>query len=71
MKQKLTPAQLDEVIEGYCDRVVNEMDIKSMEQMLYDMLVDSFRFHTESDIKELIISVYGEEYYNELVENLE
>lgn len=70
MKKKLTPGQLDEVIESYCDRVVNEMDIKSMEQMLYDMLVDSFKFQTESDIKELIISVYGEDYYNELVENL-
>ena len=36
----LTPQQLDEVIEKYCDRVVDEMDTKSMEQMLYDLLAD-------------------------------
>jgi len=36
----LTPAQLDEVIEQYCNRVVDEMDTMSMEQMLYDLLLE-------------------------------
>jgi hypothetical protein len=66
----LTPAQLDEIIEKYCDRVVDEMDIKSMEQMLYDMLVDSFQQSCEHDMKELISAIYDEGYWKELVESV-
>lgn len=65
----LTPAQLDEVIEQYCNRVVDEMDTKSMEQMLYDLLLESFSQSNENDMEELICSIYGEEYYKELVES--
>jgi hypothetical protein len=65
----LTPAQLDEIIEGYCNRVVDEMDTKSMEQMLYDLLLESFSQSSENDMEELICSIYGEEYYQELVDS--
>lgn len=63
----LTPEQLNSVIESYCDRVVDEMDIKSMERMLYDLLVDSFDQSSENDMESLICSVYGEEYWDKLV----
>jgi hypothetical protein len=66
----LTPQQLDEVIEQYCNRVVDEMDMKSMEQMLYDLLVESFSQTNENDMEELITSIYDEEYWQELVENV-
>lgn len=66
----LTPQQLDEVIEKYCDRVVDEMDTKSMEQMLYDLLVESFSQSNQNDMEELITSIYDEEYWQELVEDV-
>lgn len=66
----LTPQQLDEVIEKYCDRVVDEMDKKSMEQMLYEMLVDSFQSANQHDMEDLITSIYDEEYWQELVEDV-
>lgn len=66
----LTPAQLDQIIEGYCNRVVDEMDMKSMEQMLYDLLLESFSQTNENDMEELICSIYGEDYYKELVESV-
>jgi hypothetical protein len=66
----LTPAQLDEIIEVYCNRVVDEMDTKSMEQMLYDLLLESFSQTNENDMEELICSIYGEEYYQELVDSV-
>jgi phosphoribosylformimino-5-aminoimidazole carboxamide ribonucleotide (ProFAR) isomerase len=66
----LTPQQLDEVIEKYCDRVVDEMDTKSMEQMLYEMLVDSFQSANQHDMEDLITSIYDEEYWQELVEDV-
>lgn len=66
----LTSEQLNELIEKYCDRIVDEMDTKSMEQMLYDLLVDSFQQSSESDMEELITAIYDEEYYQELVESV-
>lgn len=66
----LTPQQLDEVIEKYCDRVVDEMDTKSMEQMLYDLLVDSFQSANQHDMEDLITSIYDEEYWQDLVEDV-
>jgi hypothetical protein len=66
----LTPTQLDEVIEKYCDRVIDEMDIKAMEQMLYEMMVDSFKYQSENDVEEQISAIYGEEYWQELVEDV-
>ena len=65
----LTPEQLSDLIEQYCNRVVDEMDRKSMEQMVYELLVDSFQQSGENEMEELITSIYGEDYYNELVEN--
>jgi hypothetical protein len=67
---KLTPVQLDEIIEKYCDRVVDEMDVKSMEQMLYDLLVDSFKHQSEEDITEQIAAIYGEDYWESLVQEV-
>jgi len=66
----LTPDQLNDLVEQYCDRVVNEMSTKEMEQMLYDLLVDSFAHQSEKDMEELICSIYDEEYYQQLVENV-
>jgi len=65
----LNSEQLDQIIESYCNRVVDDMDTKSMEQMLYDLLLESFSQANENDMEELICSVYGEEYYKELVES--
>ena len=69
-QMNLTPQQLDEVIEKYCDRVVDEMDTKSMEQMLYDLLVDSFQSASQHDMEDLITSIYDEEYWQDLVEDV-
>jgi hypothetical protein len=69
-KMTLTSEQLNDLIERYCDRVVDEMDTKSMEQMLYELLVDSFQQSNENDMEELITSIYDEEYYQELVESV-
>jgi hypothetical protein len=66
----LTPEQISEIVEKYCDRVVDEMDTKTMVQMVYELLVDSFAHESENDMESLITSIYGEEYYQELVESV-
>jgi len=66
----LTSEQISEIVEKYCDRVVDEMDRKTMEQMVYELLVDSFAYESENDMESLITSIYGEEYYQELVKSV-
>jgi hypothetical protein len=66
----LTPEQISEIVEKYCDRVVDEMDKKTMEQMVYELLVDSFAHESENDMESLITSIYGEEYWQQLVEDV-
>jgi len=66
----LTHQQISEIVEKYCNRVVDEMDTKSMEQMVYDLLIDSFANESEADMESLITSVYDEEYYQELVKDV-
>ena len=66
----LTPTQLDEVIEKYCDRVVDEMSKKEMEQMVYELLVDSFKYQSQNDIEEQICGIYDEEYWDQLVKEV-
>lgn len=66
----LTTPQLDDLIERYCTMVVDTMDTKSMEQLLYELMVDSFAQYSENDMEDLITSTYGEDLWNDLVENV-
>lgn len=66
----LTPQQLNDLVEKYCNRVVDEMSTKEMEQMVYELLTDSFANESEKDMEALICSIYDEEYYQQLVEDV-
>jgi hypothetical protein len=63
----MSPEQLGEIIDAYCNRVVDEMDTKTMERMLCELLIDSFLHYTETELKDQITTIYGEDYYDELV----
>jgi hypothetical protein len=43
---------------------------KEMEQMVYEFLTDSFAYESETHMEALICSIYGEDYYNKLVEEV-
>lgn len=66
----LTSEQLNDLVERYCDRVVDDMSKKEMEQMVYELLTDSFAYESETHMEALICSIYGEDYYNKLVEEV-
>ena len=66
----LTSEQLNDLVEMYCDRVVDDMSKKEMEHMVYELLTDSFAHESETDMEALICSIYGEDYYNKLVEEV-
>jgi hypothetical protein len=66
----LTSEQLNDLVERYCDRVVDDMSKKEMEKMVYELLTDSFANESETDMEALISSIYGVDYYNKLVEEV-
>ena len=66
----LSPEQFNEFIENYADKVLDDMDNKSKDQLLYQLLVDSYSDRNEHEMEELIVATYGEETYNELLESV-
>ena len=66
----LTSAQRDELIEQYVELVVDNMDTQSLYELATEYVINSFDRLTDSEIKERIESLYDEELYDELVDNV-
>ena len=67
--KELTSAQRDELISQYCELVVDGMDYKSLEQYVYETMVDYIDKLSDSEIKEEVDN-YDEELFDELVDNV-
>ena len=66
----LTSAQRDELISQYCELMVDSMDYKSLEQFVYDTMVEFCEKLTDSELKEEISLTMDDEIYEELVDNV-
>ena len=66
----LTSAQRDELISQYCELMVDSMDYKSLEQFVYETMVEFCEKLTDSELKDEIILTNEEELYEELVDNV-
>ena len=66
----LTSAQRDELTSQYCELMVDSMDYKSLEQFVYDTMVEFCEKLTDSELKDEIILTNEEELYEELVDNV-
>ena len=69
MKQ-LTSAQKDQLIEQYSQIVVDSMDYKSLEQFVYDTMVEFLEKLTDKELEEEIVLTNEQELYDELVDNV-
>jgi hypothetical protein len=63
----LTVEQQASIIEGYVNNVIDNLDVKDMESLLYDLLSEGLQDQTETELKELIVAVYDEEFYQNLL----
>ena len=68
-KVTLTSPQRDELISQYCELVVDGMDYKSLEQYVYESMVNYVESLSDKEIKEEINN-HDEELYDELVDNI-
>ena len=68
--KKLTSAQRDELIEQFVEIQVDNMDHQCLYELATEYITNSFDRLTDSEIKERIESLYDEELYKELVDNV-
>ena len=66
----LTSAQRDELIAQFVEIQLDNMDTQSLYELASEYVTDSFDRLTDSEIKERIESLYDEELYDELVDNV-
>ena len=66
----LTSAQRDELIAQFVEIQLDNMDTQSLYELASEYVTNSFDRLTDSEIKERIESLYDEELYDELVDNI-
>ena len=66
----LTSAQRDELISQFVEIQLDNMDTQSLYELASEYVTNSFDRLTDSEIKERIESLYDEELYEELVDNI-
>jgi hypothetical protein len=69
-KVTLTNAQRDDLISQFVEIQLDNMDTQSLYELATEYVINSFDRLTDSEIKERIESLYDEELYDELVDNV-
>ena len=57
----MTNEQLAQFKSNYAEMIIEGMDYKTMEMMVYDVIMESFELYTEDEMKEEILNHYDEE----------
>lgn len=57
----LTDNQLDELVSRYAEELVDKMDMKTMEQFVYDTIVNNVECMSESDLLNEISLYFDDE----------
>ncbi len=70
MAKELTNAQRDELIEQFVEIQLDNMTTQDLYELASEYVTQSFDRLTDSEIKERIESLYDEELYDELVDNV-
>ena len=64
----LTSQQLNQLVENYAERVVDDMDTKCLIQFVYDTICENLYHMGEEDVLNEIANVYDEDVIQEMVE---
>ena len=68
--KNLTDAQKDELIAQYSQLIVDSMDVESLEQFVYNTLIDDYDKLSEIELQDEIKYSFDEETLDELVDNV-
>ena len=64
----LTTEQLSKLVENYASHIVDGLDVESLEQMVFDLLVREYKTYSEDEIVGEIKELYGDELVVDLLE---
>ena len=67
----LTTEQFNQLVENYASHIVEGLDVESLEQMVFDLLVREYETYTEEEILGEIKELYGDELVVDLLEDVE
>ena len=66
----LTHTQFDQLKREYATLMMDSMDIKSMEQFVFDTIYDNLEMAREDELKEDIKDLCGDDVLTDLLNNL-
>ena len=66
----LTTEQFNQLVENYASHIVEGLDVESLEQMVFDLLVKEYETYTEEQIVGEIKELYGDELVVDLLEDV-
>lgn len=66
----LTSDQIQQFVENYAERIVDDMDTKCLMQFVYDTIVENLNIQSPDDILNEISCVYDDETIEELLESV-
>ena len=66
----LTSDQVQQFIENYAERIVDDMDVKCLMQFVYDTIVDDLKDMSSEYLLEEISNVYDDEIVEELINSV-
>jgi len=63
----LTQTQLTQLIETYAERIVDDMDTKTLMCFVFDAIVENLSMQSEEEVISEIASMYDDETADELI----
>ena len=55
----------DTIVDAYVQQVLDGMDSKTMERLIYDMLVDNLQSYNDEELVTEIVENYGDDWFAE------
>ena len=55
----------DTIVDAYAQQVLDGMDSKTMERLIYDMLVDNLQSYNDEELVTEIVENYGDDWFAE------
>ena len=55
----------DTIVDAYVQQVLDGMDSKTMERLIYDMLVSNLQSYNDEELVTEIVEHYGDDWFSE------
>ena len=66
----LSNDQIHQLVENYAERIVDDMDTKTLMQFAFDVIVENLNIQSPDDILNEISCVYDDDIVEELIDSV-